>query len=180
MAANEPQGRSANTLGSPRPATSTMVFPESAFFFEQRASALPPPAEIRALNMATGCYRATDFDRPSPVIIPSLGLFIKYGGDVTIAEAQTQTLMRERLRGLVPIPRSLAGPEDEGQLFIYMSLVEGDTLEDKWPNIEEDDRQAICKELRDMVNAWRALPQDKSDVYIGKSILYPLYPVSLV
>ncbi|KAI1991107.1 hypothetical protein LOZ51_004639 [Ophidiomyces ophidiicola] len=58
-------------------------------------------------------------------MIPSLGLFVKYGADVTIVEAQTQMMVREKLQGQVPVPEVFGWAENGGQRFIYMSLVEG-------------------------------------------------------
>lgn len=77
-----------------------------------------------------------------------------------IAEAQTQMKVRERLRGRVPVPEVFAWAEDEGQGFIYMSLVEGETLQERWGNMNELERQAICVELKLMAKAWRTLTQD--------------------
>ncbi|KFA72234.1 hypothetical protein S40288_07373 [Stachybotrys chartarum IBT 40288] len=110
------------------PTLTTKIFPQSSFFQERRATALPSPAEIRALNEASGHCRAASLNHPPPVIIPSLGLAIKYGADITIAEVEAQVLMYKRLQGRVPVPEVFGWAEDSGQQFIYMSLVEGDTL----------------------------------------------------
>lgn len=142
------------------------LFPQSSFFQERRAPALPSPAEIRALNEASCHYRAASLNRPPPVLVPSLGLAVKYGADVTIAEVETQVSMHEKLKDRVPIPEVFGWAEDGGQKFIYMSLVDGDTLQARFGTMSESERQAVCKELRSMVNAWRALTQE-SDRYIG-------------
>ncbi|KAF9773247.1 hypothetical protein IL306_008979 [Fusarium sp. DS 682] len=161
-----------------RPSSATTpkfkVFPESAFFQENRASALPSPAEVRALNEATGHYRAKSVNRPPPVIIPSLGLAVKYGTNVTAAEAEAQIMLHERLQNQVPVPEVFGWTEDEGQRFIYMALIEGDTLQKRFRDLNEDERQALCKELKEMVNAWGKLTQDKTDTYIGSIGKHPL------
>ncbi|EEU34230.1 uncharacterized protein NECHADRAFT_85499 [Fusarium vanettenii 77-13-4] len=149
------------------------VFPQSSFFQERRAPALPSPKEIRALNEASGHYRARSLSHPPPVLVPSLGLAVKYGADVTIAEAETQVLMREKLKDRVPIPEVFGWAEDGGQMFIYMSLVEGDTLQARYSTMSQRERQAVCKELRSMVNAWRAITQER-DRYIGSIRKRPL------
>lgn len=41
------------------------VFPQSSFFQERRAPALPSPTEIRALHEASGNYRAASLNHPS-------------------------------------------------------------------------------------------------------------------
>jgi hypothetical protein len=144
------------------------IFLESSFFKERRAPALPLPAEIRAINQESGNIRSTSLDRPSPVVIPSLGLFVKYGADVTVVEAQTQMMLREQLQCRVPVPEVFGWTEDGGQRFIYMSLIEGETLQERWCDMNEDERRVICEELKHVVKLWRALEQDTHDRYIGE------------
>lgn len=101
---------------------------ESSFFTEKRASSLPTPAEIRALNEASGNVDGRTFDRPPPVMIPVLGLAVKYGRNVTVLEARTQMEIRKQLQGRVPVPEVFGWAEDGGQGFIYMALVQGQTF----------------------------------------------------
>ena len=149
----------------------TKIFPESIFFTENRAAALPKPDEMRAINKATGEFRATLFNRPLPVKLESLGLFVKYGADVGPVEAQTQVLVREKLQGRVPVPEVYGWTEDGGQKFIYMELIQGDTLEERWRGMTEPERLVVCEELKDMVSTWRELGQkddgDREHPYIG-------------
>ncbi|GJN67873.1 phosphotransferase family protein [Purpureocillium lilacinum] len=178
MAASE---AAAPRVGSPVPQDSTCMktFPDSSFFKERPASELPSPAEIRALNAESGDMRAESFGRPSPVIVPSLGLFVKYGADVTVAEMETQIRMRELLQGQVPIPEVFGWAEDGGQTFIYMSLVSGDTLQARWGSMSESEREAVCQKLRPMVNAWRTLPQEGGEPYVGSLGQRPLNDIIL-
>jgi hypothetical protein len=147
-----------------------ITFPESSFFKERRASTLPTTVEIRAVNKDSGDPYTTNFNRPLPVKIPSLGLVVKYGADVTVTEAQTQMEIREQLQGHVPTPEIFGWSEDGGQVFVFMSLVEGETLEERWSSMNEVERQAICKKLQHIVKIWRALTQDQQDCYIGTCI----------
>jgi hypothetical protein len=171
MATNRSTGISANSLNpSLCPVLSPKVnfFPGSSFFRERRAPELPSPDEIRSLNQASDHYRATSFNRPSPVAIPSLGLLVKYGADVTVAEVETQVLIHERLQGEVPVPEVFGWAEDGGQIFIYMALVKGETLQARFGSMDTTEREAVCQQLRVMVNAWRSITQDENDRYIGK------------
>lgn len=105
------------------------TFPNSSFFKEQQAPALPTPAEVRALNAPATQDSFRDNHRRAPtVIIPSMGLFVKYGSRVTVAEAEAQAMVYEQLRDQVLTPEVYGWAEDDGQRFIYMSIVEGDTL----------------------------------------------------
>ncbi|KAK2035749.1 hypothetical protein LZ31DRAFT_601898 [Colletotrichum somersetense] len=63
--------------------------------------------EVRARIEESGNIRATSFDRLPPVISPSLGFLVKYGGNVTILEAQTQMVVHQRLQGNVSMPEIL-------------------------------------------------------------------------
>lgn len=144
------------------------TFPESSFFKEKRAPELPPPSQVRAINHASGNTRANNFCRPPPVIVPSQGLVVKYGADVTIAEAETQVMVREQLLGRVPVPEVFGWTEDGDQTFIYMSLIPGETLQQRWGGLDENERQTICAELRQMVTTWKALRPELDDIYIGK------------
>ncbi|KAK2737105.1 hypothetical protein FQN57_000444 [Myotisia sp. PD_48] len=73
----------------------------------------------------------------------------------------------EQLKGQVPIPEVYGWAEDGGQGFLYMSLIEGDTLEERWTDMSEEERQAVCNDIRPLVQAWRGLKQDKDASYIG-------------
>lgn len=72
--------------------------------------------------------RVKKFNRPPPVRFPSLGLFVKYGVDATITEAQVQMMLYKRLQGRLPVPEVFGWAQDRGQNFIYMALVEGHAL----------------------------------------------------
>ncbi|KAF4823484.1 hypothetical protein CGCTS75_v010321 [Colletotrichum tropicale] len=65
-------------------------------------------------------------------------------------------MVREKLQGKVPVPEVFGWVNDGEQGFMYMFLVEGDTLEERWSEMAEDERLDVCKELRVMVNARRA------------------------
>ncbi len=140
------------------------TIPTSRFFQEERADALPSPSEIRALNRQSGDIRAEEFYRPTPARLPSLGLIVKYGAGVTIHEAKTQIMLREKLSGQVPIPEVFGWTTEGGQVFIYMQLMDGETLQARWHLLDEEERISLCAQLKSMVDCWRRLPQDG---YIG-------------
>ena len=51
----------------------------------------------------------------------------------------------------------------------------GDTLEEAWPSLSDDERGSICEQLRGCVGAWRRLRQESAPYYIGneKRFLLP-------
>lgn len=150
------------------------IFPESSFFKEKRAPCLPSPTDIRSLNLRSGSSAATSFNCPPPVTVPSLGLVVKYGADVSIVEAQTQIMLQEKFNGRLPVPEVFGWAEDKGQTFIYMSHIEGDTLLDRWDGLTEDEKRTVCEELHHLVSLLRSLKQDPPGNYIGR--LTPHHP----
>ncbi|KAJ5092135.1 phosphotransferase enzyme family protein [Penicillium alfredii] len=156
------------------------VFFESSFFQTNKGIALPTPSEIRAINEASGDFRKTYFHRAAPVKIPSLGLFVKYGRCISIVEAKTQRMLHTVLKDRVPVPEVFGWAEDGGQAFIYMALIEGDMLMERWDGLNEGEKQSICHELKYMVQQWRGLQQDVSDSYIGSFDDSPLQDIFLL
>ncbi|KAJ6180469.1 phosphotransferase family protein [Penicillium mononematosum] len=90
--------------------------------------------------------------------------------NVTAIEAETQKIIHEQLQGQVPIPEVFGWIEDGDQTFIYMSLIEVGTLEKRWSGMDENERLAVCDELKQIVKAWRSLPQGEQNSYIGIGI----------
>ncbi|EAL89363.1 aminoglycoside phosphotransferase family protein [Aspergillus fumigatus Af293] len=148
------------------------IFPESSFFKERRAHALPSPADIRAINEGSGNASVTSFNCPPLVMIPWLGLVVKYSADVTIIKAQTQMMLQNR----VPVPEVFGWAEDANQIFLYMQFIEGETLIARWGSLDEDERRAICEELRGYLKMIRSLEQD---LYIGSLGNRPLNDIFL-
>lgn len=165
----------ANESSQVRPRPSMVMLKNSSSFTGQRAEGLPTPREIRALNALPNGPNPAEAggftfscSRPRPVTIPSLGLFVKYGREVTVAEAETQELVYRRLHGQVPTPEVFGWAEDGDEVFICMALVEGDSLQNRWSRLHEEERTAVCTQLKVMADAWRSLPQEDSQQYIGE------------
>jgi hypothetical protein len=146
----------------------TRTICDSRLFSEHQASTLPTPAEVRAINEESGNIRGTRFNRAPPVKFPSLGLIVKYGADTTVTEAKTQNMVYRQLNGKVPVPEVFGWTEDDGQVFIYMALIRGETLEQRWSALNNEEREAVCKELNSMVKTWRSLKQPDQVLYVGK------------
>ncbi|KAJ5557209.1 hypothetical protein N7494_001124 [Penicillium frequentans] len=148
---------------------------DSSFFRKNRASTLPNPAEVRAINEGSGNIRGTSFNRPPPVKFPSLGLIVKYGADTSVTEAETQHMVYKQLKGKVPVPEVYGWTENGGQVFIYMSLIKGETLEQRWVALNDMERMAVCKELNGMVKAWRSSEKPDQVFYVGNQPLSDIF-----
>ncbi|KAI9654067.1 MAG: hypothetical protein M1829_001099 [Trizodia sp. TS-e1964] len=114
------------SLSTPLPAVAmlpsgpSVAFENSAFFSRNAGCSLPSPANVRA-HQLPGCF--------GPVCFEALNLLVKYGEEVTIAEGQCLGTLRRLLPGNVPVPEVYGWCHDAGQVFNYMELVQGVTLE---------------------------------------------------
>ncbi|KAK4167911.1 kinase-like domain-containing protein [Cladorrhinum sp. PSN259] len=152
---------------------------ESSFFKNNSGASLPLPSDIRAINKQVGTHKALDYYSPSPVKISKLGLLVKYGADVRYAEYEAQLKVYQQLQGRVRVPELYGWAQDGQQGFIYMALIEGQTMEERWKKLSEKERKNIFLELRGMINAWRALPQPGHEPYIGGVGKQPLNDVTI-
>lgn len=124
---------------------------------------LPSAAEVCDVARQSGDLKAGCGPRHPPVKFPALRLLVKYGSQVSIAEAQCLLFVRKHVP-TVPVPDVYGWRRDGGQNFIYMELLEGPTLQESWADLGEEERVEICQELRQMVESWRALPQELAGV----------------
>jgi hypothetical protein len=150
------------------PLDDSIVFTDSSFFTQLNApSALPSPAEVRLLsNMQHGQNRA------QLIHFPSLRLIVKYGRTITIAEGQCLWAIRHLLIDVVPVPEVYGWCRDGGEVFIYMQLMRGRTLEELWQSLSIQEKAKVCEELRLMMDALGHLEQDPLDQFIGKPNLH--------
>lgn len=146
------------------PSDENIDFKETSFF--SRYSALPSPAEVRA---ASG---RVHLNERLPTYFPDMGLAVKWGLVITIAEGQCMWAFRHLLPDIVPVPEVYGWrTEDvaEGRLvYIYMELVKGVTLEERWPSLSTEDKLAISFQLRDMLRRMRSIQQDPNDHFLGE------------
>jgi hypothetical protein len=134
-----------------------MLLHDSSYF--NRNTSLPPPHEVRQRSVRIYGEDVDTF-RPPPVRFEDLGLLVKYGSEITIAEAQCLWYFNRFMKDQVPTPELFGWCVDDDQTFIYMQLVPGDTLEERWPSLNAGERTSICEQLRECVEAWRGLRQE--------------------
>jgi hypothetical protein len=115
---------------------------------------LPTVGKVRRRATEDGANIIQNF-RPDPVHIPELGLIVKLGTDITIAEGQCLWFLRQKLGHQVPVPEVYGWTCDEGETFLYMELVLAPTLADRWPGLIEAEKLAVCEQLRHMIASWR-------------------------
>ena len=101
-----------------------------------------------------------------------MGLFVKWGSGIEVAEYQTLYAIRRVSKNAIPVPDIYGWRLDGGERFIYMELFKGPTLERAWNALGTDDRISICSQLQTIVHNLRQLKQDPHDLYIGRFLLF--------
>jgi len=140
-----------------------MDFLESSFFKDNGPDrCLPTPAEVRALSGANQAM-----PQPPPVRFEHLNLIVKFGPHVAIAEAQCLWVIKRVLRDEVPVPEVYGWRVDGRHVFIYMQLVRGETLKERWDSLSIADKITVCDHLRQITTSLRQVKQDPNDSFIG-------------
>lgn len=154
------------------PSDSSVVFKESTYFSENGPnSSLPSPATVRATQ------KARHLSRSMTVRFEDLKLVVKYGREITIAEALCLWAIRRLLPDQVPVPEVYGWCEDGGEFFIYMELIQGETLENKWKSLSKPERIDVCSQLRVMLSELRSLKQDPENQFLGHVNRQPLLDI---
>ncbi|KAF2674159.1 hypothetical protein BT63DRAFT_419466 [Microthyrium microscopicum] len=142
-----------------------LQFQDTAFFIHKRGS-FPAPEEVRSKNIHLNGNRAWG-SRPPPVPFPELGLIVKFGSEITIAEGQCLWYLNSYLKDSVPTPEVFGWLQDGNEVFIYMELIKGDTLKERWPLLNEEEKGTICTQIGGCMEAWKELRQEKEPYFIG-------------
>lgn len=162
---SEPETRSFHAPPLPDGTKREMDFLDSTFF-KTPGQQLPTPAQVRALSKDVST-RA----QPTPVISKNPNILVKFGPHVTVEEAQCLWMVRQTFQGAVPVPEVFGWRvDDEDYVFIYMELIEGQTLVDGWDDINSADRDVMRNQLREIIGYLRQL-SPRSEKYIGTHAL---------
>ena len=84
------------------------------------------------------------------------------------ARGNMDPALRRFLPSQVPVPEVYGWCEDNGEVFVYMELVKGVTLEKRWDSLSKQEREIVCDQLRAMLLALRNLQQDPKDQFLGR------------
>ena len=122
---------------------------------------LPSPHVVRARSLRADESADQEF-RPKPVLFPEHQLIVKWGSDITVAEGQCLWYLGRRLPDAVPVPKIYGWRRDKDQTFLYMELIEGVTLAERWESLSATERTAICTSLSGMISAWRRLTLEQT------------------
>ncbi|KAI1774792.1 kinase-like protein [Hypoxylon cercidicola] len=156
---------SMDDVSFPDSSTGKIDFYESPFFHGSSPvlPQLPSPAAVRKEWNTQGRHtRAIKFEH--------LKLAVKFGRptSVKLEEAQTMRAIHQAFPNKeVPVPELFGWRVDQGDNFIYMSLVEGSTLRETWELLTQNEKVSLRDQLGQMVVALRQLRQDPKDQFIG-------------
>lgn len=150
------------------PSGDTKIFSESTFFKQSGAPSLPSPDQVRLMaDKSDGHHR--DPRRAQVTYFPDMHLVVKWGTNVFLDEAQCIWALSALLPNLVPVPELFGWCRDQQQFFIYMELVKGDTLENRWSELSVGEKTEICEQLQKITRSLRLLEQNAEDRFIGES-----------
>lgn len=140
-----------------------MTFYDTSFFNHDPESSrqLPTPASVLERSRNGG---------RSVVKYDDLQLVVKFGPfDYSpLEEAQTMRAIRQAFpHGEVPVPEVFGWRKHEGLNFIYMSLVEGRTMRQAWPSLNEAEKETLCADLGRIVACLQRLTHDLRGIMIG-------------
>ncbi|KAF1842869.1 uncharacterized protein K460DRAFT_314583 [Cucurbitaria berberidis CBS 394.84] len=141
-----------------------MDFQDSTWFKTHGLTrSLPSPEDVRAR-----CPAPT-LDNPKPIVrYEELDLLVKFGDRVRVSEAVCLRAIKQLFGNQVPVPE-IYGWRVEGQhVFIYMQLIHGPTLLERWATMSYEDRQSVCSHLHVILHYLRLTKQDSSNEFIGQ------------
>lgn len=139
-----------------------MNFLDSSFFSEDPNRDLPTPAQVR--ERSEGKRRG---NRPLGVIFDEHKIFVKYGRETKIREAQCLWFIKRTFGDEVPVPEIYGWRVDGEQVFIYMEYIQGQTLHEAWNELDSEDKSSLLSDLCRIIKHLRQIEQDPSDHFIG-------------
>ncbi|OAT11194.1 phosphotransferase enzyme family protein [Blastomyces gilchristii SLH14081] len=139
-----------------------MDFLDSSFFTKAGHKSLPTAAEVGSLS-----EQFNKHPRPAPVKFEHLNLLVKFGPSVAVEEALTLRMLRMSFAEKIPVPEVYGWRVYQNSVFIYMELIQGDTLHDRWDSLNELDRNFICGQLREIISSLQQIEPDPCDSFIG-------------
>jgi hypothetical protein len=153
---------------------STHILPhgDSVFFGNWTGpDELPSPEEVRAHHDV--------LDRRAAVVVRflHLKLVVKYGHKVRATEGQALWVIEHYTDLRAPIVYGWF--QDGDEMFLYMSLVDGVTLEKRWPEMSKEEKDDVSCQLQRMLASVRTLQSPSDEIYIGRSRC-PLATVALI
>lgn len=100
-------------------------------------------------------------------VFEGLDLLVKFGLEESIAEGQCLYAIRRVFGSAVPVPEVYAWLQDGQEIFIFMEMLYGVTLERRWDDLDLGARRGVAEELRGILQTLRTAEQDPVNTFIG-------------
>jgi tRNA A-37 threonylcarbamoyl transferase component Bud32 len=101
------------------------------------------------------------------VTFDHLDLIVKFGPQVSVVEAICLWAVKRILHDKVPVPEVYGWRIDGDTVFIYMQLIRGDLLQDRWDSLNDFEKTVVCDQLRQIATDLQKVEQEPSDPFIG-------------
>ncbi|KAF2801404.1 uncharacterized protein BDZ99DRAFT_528512 [Mytilinidion resinicola] len=124
---------------------------------------LPSPGEVRALFPGLGLH---SFQKVAK--FEELDLVVKFGDRVHVSEAICLRTVKRLFSSQVPVPEVYGWRVEGHHVYLYMQLIRGPTLLERWPTMDYQDKQSVCSHLHFILQALRSIKQDPSREFIGQ------------
>ncbi|KAH6615204.1 hypothetical protein C7974DRAFT_403479 [Boeremia exigua] len=135
----------------------------------------PKPEHLRSL--------CKPHQLPYPVKFEDLGLVVKFGLHVSTTEAVNLWAIRRAFQDMLPVPEvygwRVIEQDGKSEVFIYMQLIQGPTLQQQWSDMSAMDKHTICGDLRDKMSCLRSLRDSEVQQVIGPICHGPAIDISL-
>ena len=77
-------------------------------------------------------------------------------------------VIKKRFGRQIPVPELFGWRVHQGTVFIYMELIPGVTLQERWSDLNFSDKASICERLCQMISSLRQFQHESDDKFIGK------------
>ncbi|KXS97025.1 hypothetical protein AC579_3177 [Pseudocercospora musae] len=135
---------------------SSNALPPTANQIFSTDQSLPSPAEVLDRAVQQG-IDITKTWRPDPIRFYERRLIIKWGEDVTVAEGHCLWFIRQHLAKELPVPEVYGWDHQNGLTFLYLELIDGDPLSERWDELNSHTKAELCHQLKRMIATWHCI-----------------------
>ncbi|KAF2757271.1 hypothetical protein EJ05DRAFT_486341 [Pseudovirgaria hyperparasitica] len=128
---------------------------------------LPTPAIVREARMGK-TQGIAEFR--------AVNLLVKYGPSscVPLYEALVTMFIRHQVGTKVPVPEVFGWRVEGNYVYIYLSLIQGQTLDSCWRSLQEREKVAISGQLGGVIATLQSITQDPASEIVGSVLRGPV------
>jgi hypothetical protein len=145
--------------------TDCVTFEDSSLF--TRHPTLPTIADVHRAALEQAAGHAINSSDPTPVRFAALGVIVKYGPHVDIAEGECLREIRRTFGDQVPVPEVYGWRRDGDQVFLFMELIPTPTMDECWASLSLKDKNDVSTHLKTILSSLRGWRQNASSTFLG-------------